>query len=124
MGIHSLCEETEETFRHEMPSLITKRTCVVKNLLCFHKLEKCIRRKHYAPVLQVHCAPSTSPALAPKLCTENRCGVLLDTLIELQHLVFGQTAIIRLERESIGQTLFPGRNLFALIQVEQLHMTQ
>jgi hypothetical protein len=34
-------------------------------------------------------APVTAAALTPQLCVEGRRGVLLDALIELQHLVFG-----------------------------------
>ena len=71
-----------------------------------------------------HQAYSVALALAPQLRAEGRRGVLLNTLIELQHLVFGQTTILRLERQSIRQALFPGGNLLALIQVEQIHMPQ
>jgi hypothetical protein len=34
-------------------------------------------------------APGTAPALAPQLRAKGRRGVLLDALIELQHLIFG-----------------------------------
>ena len=42
--------------------------------------------------------PRRAPALAPQLCTKGGGGVLLNTLINAAHLVFGQTTILGLKR--------------------------
>lgn len=62
--------------------------------------------------------------LSPRLSAECGCGVLLDALVQPQHFVFGQTAVVGLKRQGIGQAFLARGNLLTLIQIKELHTAQ